>query len=832
MHPKHYTLHLEPDLNTFTCPGRVTIAIETATPVADVTLNALDLDITTCTLTQGVQTAACTFATDAAQQTLTVVLPQPVNGDFALTFTFIAQINDQLVGLYRSQYIHNGAEKYLAVTQFEEREARRAFPCFDHPAKKATFDIEFLIDAAHTAIANTAITSETPQPGGKKLVRFDRTPKMSTYLLFFGSGDFEIVDDGQPAPLVRVATTPGKTQYGAFALDWGRKSLDFGADYTGIPFPISKCDYIAVPDFAFGAMENYGAITFRENALLVYPGVTSQQQKVQIASVIAHETAHMWFGDLVSPAEWKDIWLNESFATYFTYAIPHHFRPEWQVWDDFFANATLRGMERDALRGTVPIELPAGEEVYIDASSAPIIYSKGAAIIRMLATYLGDDKLKQGINHFLDEYSFQNATSSDYWQAFEAATGVPVSDFATSWIAQPGYPLVTAQREGDPTQPSRLHLSQERFTVTGDHTDQTWTIPLTLAIYLADGTQQTRAATLDTTTATLTLPAGTVAYKLNAEQTGFFRAKYAPADRAALSELIRTRTLSAVDSCGIASDLYALTKRGDLTIRAYLDFIKATFANEDRYLPLLELSRNLLELHLVARSQRERISAVGRDIFERALLAMHLTPQPDDDLHTASLRNRLLWAAFTLGSEEAATFGENQFQAVLAGETVPADILENVYRIGAVTHGAAATAFFHQTLADADAPEVQKLTALTALGSSRDKHALRAALDHNFSDIPKKNRVYMTGAVATNPAATDFLWDWTHNHLDDLQTMHPAHFGRILVTALPLCPPEHRPAVTAFITDLAAAHPAQRPILAMVEELLEIYARLREFPGS
>ncbi len=824
MHPTHYDLYLEPDLNTFLCPGRVSIAITPDAPAEAVVLNANDLEIAVCTLRQDDAEVPCAFVLDAEAETLTVTLSAPQAAPFTLTVAFTAHLNDLLVGFYRSQYIQDGQTKYVAVTQFEERDARRAFPCFDEPGLKATFDITLTVDAALTALANTDVMEELPLSNGKTQVRFARTPRMSTYLLFFGVGDFEIIDDGQTDPRVRVITTPGKTQYGRFALDWGRKSLDFGAAYTGIPFPITKCDYIAVPDFAFGAMENYGAITFRENALLVYPGVTSQQQRVQIAEVIAHETAHMWFGDLVSPRAWKDIWLNESFATYFTTVIPDAYCPEWRLWEEFFTDTTLTGMERDALRGTVPIELPDGAAINIDSSSAPIIYSKGAAIIQMLAAYLGEEKLKRGVNHFLGKFRFGNANSADYWAAFEEATGEPVSEFAASWVYQPGYPLVTVRREGD-----TLRLSQERFIVSdpaGAPSAQRWIIPLEIAAYQADGSAQMLHAVLDAAEGALDLPAGTTAYQLNVGRRGFYRVKYPLADLAALGRLSAEGRLSAIDATGLESDLFALIRRGDYPVSVYLDFVQTAFARETRYLPLDNLAQDLFQLHLVVAGQRERVCAVGRPILENALLAMQLTPQPGDDLHTATLRNTLLWTAFTLGSEEAAAFGEAQFRAALAGEPVSADILGSVYRIGAVTHAEAAYPFFTRTLADPDAPEVQKLTALNALGRFLEPDKLRAALALNFAEVPRKNRFTIVGAMTQNPAAAEFLWEWLPAHLDDLQTMHPMHFGQALLYGLSICGVTHRAEVAALLADLAAAHPIQRDVLAMAGEMVEVYARM------
>ncbi|CAB1079836.1 Leucyl aminopeptidase (EC [Olavius algarvensis Delta 1 endosymbiont] len=305
-----------------------------------------------------------------------------------------------MAGFYRSQYTYQKQSRYIAVTQFEESDARRAFPCIDHPAGKATFEITMDIDPNLVAISNQAIQKEEMLTNGRKRICFERTPKMSTYLVFFGVGEFEITTD-QEDSRVRTVTLPGMKPFAEYGMDFGRKSLAYSESYYAINYPLPKMDLIAIPDFAFGAMENWGAITFRENLLLHYPGTTSTSGEERICEVIAHEIAHQWFGNLVTPSDWRYLWLNESFATYFGFGVVDHYYPQWETWQQFLYSQTGTAMVRDALHETFAIEIPGGEHVVINASTAPIIYNKGGSILMQIKGYIGEENFQKGLQHFL-----------------------------------------------------------------------------------------------------------------------------------------------------------------------------------------------------------------------------------------------------------------------------------------------------------------------------------------------------------------------------------------------------------------------------------------------
>ena len=338
-----------------------------------------------------------------------------------------------------------------------------------------------VVDQHLDAVSNMPIIEERTLEAGKKHVKFDRTPKMPTYLLFFGVGEFERLEDHGKV-LVRVLTMPGMSRQGRFGLQFGRQALTFCEDYYGTPYPLPKLDLIAISDFAAGAMENWGAITFRENLLLHDPEVTSRSGEERICGVIAHEMAHQWFGNLVTPADWKYLWLNESFATYLGYAVVHHYFPAWEMWSQFLYGQTEVALDRDALQQTTPIEIPGGAHVVINVSTAPIIYNKGGSILRQIEGYIGESSFKKGLRGYLAKHQYGSAASQDLWQAMEAVSESPVKEMMRSWVEQKGYPLIEVHRDQD-----TLHLRQRRFTLLPNDARQTWMIPVAIRVIREGG---------------------------------------------------------------------------------------------------------------------------------------------------------------------------------------------------------------------------------------------------------------------------------------------------------------------------------------------------------
>jgi aminopeptidase N len=605
--PLNYRIHLEPDLTRFKFDGKCEILLDAPQSISEVVLNILEIAIWSCRLRQGDGFVNCAFTVDPDREEVRVSLPEPMSGKIRLIIDYQGSINDKMAGFYRSKYTFQGETRFIAVTQFEESDARRAFPCMDHPAKKATFDIKIDIDNQLVAISNGAVKKEDRLDNGKKRITFEQTPKMSTYLVFFGVGEFEFTLDEKDSR-VRVATLPGMKNYAQFGVEFGRKSLEFSETYYAIAYPLPKMDLIAIPDFAFGAMENWGAITFRENLLLHYPQITSKFGEERICEVIAHEIAHQWFGNLVTPSDWRFLWLNESFATYFGYGVVDYYYPKWDTWQQFLNGQTGSALVRDALHETFAIEIPGGEHVVINASTAPIIYNKGGSILRQIEGYIGKDNFQKGLQHYLKTYEYGCADSQHLWQSFETVTQQPISAMMKSWIEQPGFPLITARR-----QENRLILSQRRFTYLPNDFDQKWLVPITISLFSKAGATRRVTTLLDKIEQEIDLDEDILAYKINDRQTGFYRVKYS--DVKNLDELgnrVLEKSLPPEDRWGLENDFFARVKSGDASLEEYLQFI-SFYENEDAYLPLTGMASNLYSAYLVmGDSWRRRISSLAK----------------------------------------------------------------------------------------------------------------------------------------------------------------------------------------------------------------------------
>jgi aminopeptidase N len=817
----HYALQIEPHLEQFTFDGRLQLTMTPTGPLAMLHLNAIELDILQCTAMQGDAPVPTDFTLDPENETLEVRLAAAVSEPFTLSIDFKGLINDRMAGFYRSGYEWNGQDHFMAVTQFQESDARRAFPCFDHPRQKATFDIELIVDADLTAISNGAVQEENLLAGHKKRVRFERTPRMSTYLVFFGVGHFESVQDADDKR-VRLLTPPGGTQYGDMGLVCGRQSLQFCESYFDIPYPLTKMDLISIPDFAFGAMENWGAVTFRENLLLDYPEITSKAGQERIFEVVAHEITHQWFGNLVTPSDWRYLWLNESFATYFGFGIVDHYRPEWDIWSQFILSQTDAALRRDGLQETIPIEIPGGEHLVINTSTAPIIYSKGGSVLRQIRGFIGDEAFQRGLRHYLRQHAYQCADSLEFWKAFEMISDQPVSEIMRAWVEQPGHPMVRVNRDG-PT----LVLSQERFSYLPGDFDGCWPIPLTLRLFDPDGSERRMRVLMREKTMPVDIGAAE-AVKINDGQAGFYRVCYdRDDDLTALGKRVRDKRLSPEDRWGLQNDLFARVQAGDVPFRDYLAYLD-WYVEEDAFLPLVSIDGHLRHSHLVGNAAtREAAAAAGRQIAERVLTSVGWSPAPEETHVTAALRDQLLWHALLYGSEPAKDFIETSFQHLMAGENVHPDILKAILQGGALLHNARALTWMTRRL-DQTASEHERLTIMAAMGCFRDAATLGAARDYVLDHVPDRNRFIPLVAMAENPHAVTDLWTWFVDTQARFKDFHPLLFERVIAAIVPVAGLVDPPAVRSFMERYVEKTPQARDVVNLSLEKLEINRRFRE----
>lgn len=819
--PIHYRILLEPDLEQFQFAGTAEITLETGITVDEIALNVLDLIITTCSVRQAEALLPCWLSLDLKKEELKIRLPEAVRGQFVLVITYWGQINDSMAGFYRSGYVHQDSRRFIAVTQFQESDARRAFPCLDHPLQKAVFDIEIIANAGLSAVSNAAIKEVHLLNGGRQHFVFETTPKMSTYLVFWGVGDFQRV---QKAGEKRVSalTLPGMEAYAGFGLDFGCNALEFCENYFGIAYPLSKLDLIAIPDFAFGAMENWGAITFRENLLLRYPGITSKSGEGRICEIIAHEIVHQWFGNLVTPSDWKYLWLNESFATYFGYGIVDHYHPDWGVWDQFLIGQTSAAMSRDALIENFPIEIPGGEHVVINSSTAPIIYSKGGSILRQIHGFIGEDHFKGGLQRYLKAHRYACAASDDLWQALETASELPVTRIMKSWITQPGFPLLEARRDG-----RKLLIAQHRFTYLPYEAVQTWMVPVMIEAFSSTGASTFLNVILDQPLQSFELPEDTAVYKINAGQTGCYRVKYLDsANLNALGTAVREKTLSPEDRWGLHADLAALLIRGDMTLEAYLDFLDH-YDGEDAFLPLTGIADTLCHLWLVLEDGRRQICDAAIPRLESILDRIGYEARPDEAHTCALLRDQVLWQAALIGSKAAADFGRSQFALLKAGKAVNPDILKSAMQIGALTEGQGAFDWLEKRISESFS-EQDRVNVLIALGGFSEKADIAKALDYVIDQVPARNQFIPIAAMSANPAAIPLLWDWHTANLPKIETFHPLLHERLITAIVPSAGLYRPEEIRSYFTDYLSRSEKARDAIKLALEKLEINLRMRQ----
>ena len=819
--PLNYRIHLDPDLIRFNFAGKCDILLEASETVSEVTLNVLEIAIWSCRLLQGEGFVSCPFTVDPVREEVRVILPKPMSGKIRLEIDYQGLINDKMAGFYRSKYTYQGQTRFIAVTQFEESDARRAFPCMDHPAKKATFDIKIDIDDKLVAISNGAVKKEDRLDNGKKRVTFEQTPKMSTYLVFFGVGEFEFTQD-ETDSRVRVVTLPGMKKYAQFGVEFGRKSLGYSESYYAIAYPLPKMDLIAIPDFAFGAMENWGAITFRENLLLHYPQITSKFGEERICEVIAHEIAHQWFGNLVTPSDWRYLWLNESFATYFGFGVVDHYHPDWTTWQQFLSGQTGSALARDALHETFAIEIPGGEHVVINASTAPIIYSKGGSILRQVEGYIGKENFQKGLRHYLKTYEYGCAASHHLWQSFETVAQQPISAMMKSWIEQPGFPIITVDRQGQ-----RLVMRQQRFTYLPNDSDQKWQVPITIRLFLKTGATRRITTLLDDFEQVIDLDDDIMAYKINDRQTGFYRVKYN--DKKNLDELsqgVLKKLLPPEDRWGLENDFFARVKSGDTSLEEYLKFISC-YEKEDAYLPLTGMAGNLYSAYLVMKGNwRRKISSLAKPLFEGILEKIGYDPVPDENHTTSHLREQLIWDAVLYGSRSVLNFAEDRFAALKRGDTIHADIMKSVMRVGALTGNDKTLAWFTQQLRESKI-EHERLNILSALGCFKDEALIVKAQQYTLDTVPARNKFMPVVAMASNPYAIPLLWDWYVTNLEKIEQFHPMLYERVVAAIVPMVGINKPREVQRFFEDYMQKTDKANDAIKLSLERLEINLRMR-----
>ena len=750
--PVNYNLEFEPNFTNFTFEGKAAITAISEKPTDKISIHAAELKIKYCHVLYDGKKISATTRLDEIAEKLHIDLSSKVSRKFIIEIGFVGILNERLLGFYQSRYKVGNKTKFMATTQFEAADARRAFPCWDEPQAKATFDIAIIAKDTHMAISNMPVLSKK-KLNKKTRYQFDTTPIMSTYLIYLGVGEFEYISGKAGKTMIRVITTKGNKSRGKFALDLGKKLLVSYEKYFGIAYPLPKLDLLAIPDFAAGAMENWGAITFRETILLYDSKTSSTRTKQFIAEVISHEIAHQWFGNLVTMKWWNDLWLNESFATFMATKFVDKFYPEWELWDQFVEDSMNTSMGLDALKTTHPIDVKVNSPAQIREIFDAISYDKGGCILRMLEHYVGESSFRSGLKKYLAKFKYQNATGDDLWSAIGAASGKPVKAMVNSWLKQPGFPLVEVLQDGNV-----IKLNQKRFLAESDkkHQKGLWHIPVDIFL---DSKSQNHL--LLTKSKNIKIPKNSTVI-VNHQRTGFYRTKYDDGILLDLKRLIDEKKISHIDRWSIQNDLFAMCVSGHQTVRNYLDFSDAYF-DEDSYLVLTNVSSNLYSLFLLAFWEQStvEIKIYARNYFRHILHRMGWDSKKSDKHTDALLRSFAISALAKLGDGQVIEEAESRFKKFLKKpSTLPADLQEAVFSIVAWNGDAKTHAKLTALYKKAKTQE-EKLRFLAALCTFKDKRLLVRSL--NFSQtafVRSQNMQLPIMRVAANPYGRQILWPW------------------------------------------------------------------------
>ena len=761
--PSRYEIRLEPDLDAATFTGEETVSVTLSEPVSEIVLNAAELQIQEVSAwpAEGGGPIHGSAALDEAAERARLLFPGPLAaGEWRLTIRFSGILNDRLHGFYRSTYKDAaGVSHTIAATQFEAVDARRAFPCWDEPALKAVFSATLVVPERLAAVSNTRMVEETSAAPGKKAVRFADSIKMSTYLVAFVVGELVATDPVMvgPTPL-RVWCVPGNQKLAKVALEIGAFSLDFFERYYGMPYPGDKLDMLAIPDFAAGAMENLGAITYRETALLVDESAASHVELERVADVVAHEVAHMWFGDLVTMAWWNGIWLNEAFATFMEMLAVDAWKREWQRWITFGVSRAA-AMSIDGLQASRPIEFEVRAPSDCEAMFDLLTYEKGAAVLRMLEQHLGPDVFRAGVRGYLEAHPFGNAETTDLWKALGEAAGLPIPEVMDGWIFRPGYPLLTVEPDEQ-----GLRLTQRRFLYLEEGADgqaeQTWRIPVSIRASVKRGFVEKRVLMGEAETR-VSLPAKADWVVANAGGHGFYRVRYAAP---LLNRMAKSLpALQPIERFNLLADALALTQAGLMPAVEYLDLTARFTAETDRNVWTVLTGSLAYVNRVIAEASRPGLEGLTRKRLTPAVELLGWEPEPGETELTRQLRADLLRTLGTLGSDpEVQERARSAYARYLEDErALDANVLPAVIAILAAAGGEREYADFLQRFKTARTPQEEQRY-LYALAAFRQPELVAQTLQRTISgevrsqDAPFLLRTLLSG-VHSRAAAWDFV---------------------------------------------------------------------------
>lgn len=757
--PVEYAISITPNIKDLSFAGTARITFDLATPSDHLDLNAADLIFISTTL-DGLQQPVRTTV-DAKAERVTFYFPRALPpGRYTLQTTYTGKIYETSAGLFVTVYNVNGASKTMLATQFEAGDARRLAPLWDEPAYKAVFKMDIVVPPGQNAISNMPVAEKKQLPDGNTRFSFQPTQPMSSYLLFLAMGELERLTTKVDSVEVGIVTKAGDKDKGQYALESTRELLKYFNDYFDTSYPLPKLDQFALPGAGgFGAMENWGAILYFEQLLLLDPLLSSASDKQEVFLTVAHETAHQWFGNLVTMAWWDDLWLNEGFAAWMEHKASEHLYPAWNTWIQAMDGRNNAAMALDAFASTHAIIQPIANINQANLAFDAITYQKGKAVIRMLESYLGEDKFRQGVRAYIKKHAYGNATTDDLWQELEQASNIPVSQIAHDFTKQPGIPLIIAEGARCLNGQTQIQLRQDRFGADkASRQPLTWQTPVVARIV---GSSESKT-TLVNGRAALTVP-GCGPVQINSGYAGYYRTLYAPA---LFKELKASfAQLPAIDQLGLLQDTWALGSADYSPLTNYFDLLQNLNpqANPLIWQQALGFTNKLVSLYK-GRPTEALFRDYARTVLKPVFSHVGWDAKPDEPDNVKVLRENLLWMLAVLDDPDIVSKAQSFYAAPTA---LPADLRETILKIVAL-HGDSTTWDRLRDQAKNATTPLEKRQYLRAMAVMRDLKLAQKSLDLFLSEqTPKQLTPRLIEAVASQHP--DLAWSFFLSHRDQIE---------------------------------------------------------------
>ncbi|KAH8587060.1 peptidase family M1-domain-containing protein [Bisporella sp. PMI_857] len=785
--PTHYDVTLEPAFDTFKYKGTVVIDLTVVEDTTSISLNTLEIEIKGVKILSGSEaegefkllTDSPEIAHHEDSQTTKISFPSTISkGSFAqLQIEFVGELNDKMAGFYRSTYKNtDGSQGVMATSQMEPTDCRRAFPCFDEPALKAAFTITLIADKKYTCLSNMDVHSEQELPGNRKAVKFNKSPIMSTYLVAFIVGELKYIEtDKFRLPIRIYAPVNQEIEHGRYALELAARTLEFYEKTFDSDFPLPKMDMVAIPDFAAGAMENWGLVTYRVVDILFDEKNSGASHRERVAEIVQHELAHQWFGNLVTMDFWDGLWLNEGFATWMSWYSCNKFYPEWKVWQSFVTDNLQSALGLDSLRSSHPIEVPVKRADEVNQIFDAISYSKGSCVIRMISAYLGEDVFMEGIRIYLKRHAYGNTQTGDLWAALSEASGKDVKGVMDIWTKKVGFPVVgVTENEKEKT----ITVKQNRFLRTADvkpEEDETL-FPVFLGLRSKNGINE--ELVLSKREQSFEVPDFDF-FKLNADSTNLYRTSYTPARLEKLGQAAKDGLLTVEDRAGMIADAGALAASGYQKTSGVLNLLKG-FDAEAEFVVWNEILTRIgtIENAWIFEEQdiRDGLESFRRDLVSERAHKMGWEFSDSDDHIQQQFKAMLFGSAGAAGDAAIIAAAQDMFKKFAKGDSsaIHPNIRGSVFNIALKYGGKEEYETILKTYHESKNSD-ERNTALRSLGRAKDPELIEKTLSLTLNGDVKDQDIYLPlSNLRSHPEGIEALYVYLQQNWAELQRRFPA----------------------------------------------------------